>query len=291
MPQERGHTHRGRVTTVTGTDHPLRPVLPSYTGPCRQRWLVLHGWAQGAPYWAPLARQLAGDGIMLLCPDMPELARSCQAPPGSLERLIELSELLVRHCGPVGVRVVVGHSAGGPLAVLLAHRLPTLARLVLIEPLPYDLGLPGAVAPSDWSVVTGESVTDRLRSRYPFATQDTLCTVAAELPEADAEPDIPNRKDFRRDQAVYEALRTLLVPLLVVRGARSAMLSDDGARAVVDCVPSASQQVVPDAGHSAHLDQPRAVANLFAALMTEQANASASTGHQSMRPSRCRANN
>jgi pimeloyl-ACP methyl ester carboxylesterase len=285
VPQERGHTHRGRVTTVTGTDHPLRPVLPSYTGPCRQRWLVLHGWAQGAPYWAPLARQLAGHGIMLICPDMPELARSCQAPPGSLERFIEMTELLAEHCGPDGVPVVVGHSAGGPLAVLLAHRLPALARLVLVEPLPYNLGIPGAVAPPDGSVVTGESVTDRLRSRYPFANNDTLCTVAAELTDAGAEPDIPNSKDFRRDQAVYAALRTLPVPLLVVRGTRSAMLSDEGACAVVNCAPSASEHVVPDAGHSVHLDQPRAVARLFAALMTEEANASTSAGHHAVRSS------
>jgi pimeloyl-ACP methyl ester carboxylesterase len=277
------------LTTVTGTDHPLRPVLPSYTGPCRQRWLVLHGWAQGAPYWAPLARQLAGDGIMLLCPDMPELARSCQAPPGSLERFIEMTELLAEHCGPDGVPVVVGHSAGGPLAVLLAHRLPALARVALVEPLPYNLGIPGAIAPQDLSAVTGESVTDRLRSRYPFADNDTLCTVGAELTDAGAEPDIPNTKDFRRDEAVYAALCKLPVPLLVVRGARSAMLSADGARAVVTCAPSASEHVVPDAGHSVHLDQPRAMARLFVALMAEHASASTSAGHHKMRPSRSRA--
>jgi pimeloyl-ACP methyl ester carboxylesterase len=260
---------------VTATDQLLRPVLPSYRGSCRQRWLVLHGWAQGAPYWAPLARQLAADGITLLCPDMAELAASCQAPPGSLDRLLELtrrmSVLVSRHLGPEGVPVVVGHSSGAPAAVLLSHLLPGLSRLVLVEPPLHNLGMPGAVAPSGWSVIDsiGESVTDRLRSRYPFADMDTLRTIAAEITDAGAEPDISNAQDPRRDRAVYEALRTLPVPLLVVRGDRSALFSGADARTLVSCVPSAAEHVIPGAGHSVHMDQPRALAKVFAALMTE----------------------
>ena len=253
------------------TDQLLRPVLPSYAGSCRQRWLVLHGWAQGAPYWAPVARQLAADQIMLLCPDMPALAGTCLAPPGSLDRLVELTAKLAGHCGPEDFPVIVGHSSGAPAAVLLAGRLPRLGLLVLVEPPLHNLGIPGAVAPGDWAVIdsTGGSVTDRLRSRYPFADMDTLRTVAAELGDAGAEPGIPTTRDSGRDRAVYQALCALPAPLVVVRGDRSALFTRADAQILINCAPSAAEHVIPGAGHSVHLDQPRALAKLFAALMTE----------------------
>ena len=262
------------ATLVTGADDdPLRPVLPGYVGSSRQRWLVLHGWAQGAAYWAPLARWLVAAGIVLLCPDLPELAGSSKAPPGSLDRLTDLAGALAERCRPAGVRAVVGHSAGAVPAMLLAHRLPDLDRLVLVEPLPHQLGIPGsATPPVRWAVGDiGESVTDRLRTRYPFAGADTLRTIAAELAEPDAEPALPIRRetDERRGHAVYAALCTLPVPLLVVRGGRSALLSEDGARAVLDSAPTATERVISDAGHSVHLDQPRSLAQLFAALAAE----------------------
>lgn len=257
----------------------LRPVLPSYAGQCRQRWLVLHGWAQGAPYWAPLARQLAADGIMLMCPDLPGLAGGCQAPPGSLDRLLELTAKLAGHCGPDGVPVIVGHSSGATTAVLLAHRLPRLARLVLVEPPLDNLGIPGAVAPADWAVfdTTCASVTDRLRGRYPFADLDTLRTVAAELHDAGAKPAIPTTRDPRRDRAIYEALCTLPAPLVVLRGDRSALFSPADSRTLMNCAPSASEHAIAGAGHSVHLDQPRAVAQVLAALLAEP------VGHQGSR--------
>jgi pimeloyl-ACP methyl ester carboxylesterase len=259
---------------VTVLDWPLSPVLPGYAGRYRARWLVLHGWAQGAPYWTPLARRLAADGVVLACPDMPALADSCRAPAGSLERMVELADLLAERCRLAGISAVIGHSAGSALALLLAHRLPAVRKLVLIEPLPHHIGLPEAPAAPVWvgdrEPSPEEPLPQRLRRRYPFAAEETLSTIAAELGSSESR-DAPRAgpPDLRRRAAVYEALTGLPVDLVLVRGARSALLSAEHARAVVDAAPSGQECVLAAAGHSAHVDQPRAVAELLVRSIME----------------------
>lgn len=273
MPQELRHPCGRDVTTVIAADQLVPPVLPSYARSCRQRWLVLPGWDQGASHWAPVARQLAADGIMLLCPDMAELAGSCPSPPGSLDRLLELTGLLAECCNPVGISVVIGHSSGAPVAVLLAHRLSSLRSLVLVEPMPYQLGMPDAVEPATWAASSGgdESVLAQLRNRHPFAGDDTLRTVAAELVRPAVDTDIGGGRaaDVDRGRAVYRALSTLPVEVSVLRGAQSAQLTAEDTGAVVRSAPTATEYVVSGAGHSAHLDQPRAVAVLLRNVIAE----------------------
>lgn len=226
-------------------------VLPSYTG-SSARWLVLHGWAQSSAFWVPLARRLPG--VSLVCPDLRALAESCAAPAGSRERTAELVSLLAG----ADVSVIIAHSAGATVGVPLAHELP-VSTLVLVDPLAHQLGL--AAAPQ----LRGGAPEERsLRSLYPFASDDVLRVI-------EASGGAPSRRlgaltaDPARADAVRSALATLPVELLLVRGERSALLSPDQASKIVATAPRGSAHTVERAGHSVHVDQPRALA----ALLTE----------------------
>jgi alpha/beta hydrolase family protein len=265
------------MSTTTGSTEQLSAVVPGYAGPCRQRWLVLHGWAQGAAFWAPAARHLAAAGIQLLCPDMAALARSVVAPAGSLERMTRLVDLLARQAGSAGVSVLIGHSSGAPPATLLAHRLPDLRGLVLLEPLPHQLGVsaPPPNAPAARASPGATRTGSPLRDRYPFAAESTLVTIAAALaPAGDHQPGpVTPVADRRRLDVVRTALSTLPVGVLVVRGEWSALLSVTGAHDVLAAAPRGRGEVMAAAGHSVHVDQPRALAELLVAAFADATRA------------------
>ncbi|MFE6774976.1 alpha/beta fold hydrolase [Streptomyces sp. NPDC057702] len=256
----------------------LPAVLSGWSGPTRGRLLVLHGWGQGAAHWAPVARRTAAEGITLLCPDLAALADSCQAAAGSAERLREVVRRLAVAARRAEVPAIVAHSAGAAVGVLLAHEVATVSVLVLVDPLAHQLGLaapppprpgPATADPGPWP----GTPLERLRARYPFAAEETLRTIAAHPSGADP-PDAagPQRAatDPDRAAAVRSALRTLPAELLLLRGAYSALLPAEDARRVVAAAPRGGCRLVPAAGHSVHVDQPRATAELLTRAMTHR---------------------
>ncbi|MDT8911796.1 alpha/beta hydrolase [Amycolatopsis sp. PS_44_ISF1] len=242
----------------------LAAVLPGYAGPCRERWLVLHGWGQDASYWTPVARRLAAAGIALLCPDLAALARSSAAPAGSHARMAGLIGLLAELAARARVSVVLGHSSGAPPATLLAHELGAVRELVLLEPLPHQMGVSMSLPPST-PRVRPRTTGPHLREHYPFASENTLSTITAATPGPPPGAAPPrSTEDGDRQAAIRKALHTLPVDLLLVRGAWSAFLTAAGAGAILGSVPRAVERVVTGAGHSVHVDQPSALAEVLA---------------------------
>ena len=94
--------------------------------------LLIHGLAGLGTDWALVTAQLMPDHRVLI-PDRPGYGQSGRRPTSMTQNAESLAEMLrTRRSEPT---VVVGHSYGGGVAVLLATRHPSLVSgLVLVAP-------------------------------------------------------------------------------------------------------------------------------------------------------------
>ena len=106
------------------------------TGPAL---VYLHGLGETGACWDVLVREPPLAGFTHVLPDLPGYGQSPRpAPPATLD---ELADALVAWLGERGPAVLIGHSMGGVLGVLVAERAPALVRgLVSVD---------GNVSPGD----------------------------------------------------------------------------------------------------------------------------------------------
>ena len=236
-----------------------------------------HVWDDVAPSVFPYYRTLAldhrghgeSDWDPESCYDHEKLAADVEAVLGQLgiERV-----------------VVVGHSLGGRVAMHLSGRKPELmAGLVLIDVGP-ELDARGVTriqldmqnaTPFFASVQEFEAV---LAVRYPETDRATLERLAPlwlrqredgryeprtdpsfHRPRGRYSPDEARAWRDTETARLWEALRKTSCPALVVRGAASDILDPDTAeRMAEETLPNGRLEVIPRAGHSVMLDNPKA---------------------------------
>ena len=120
--------------------------------------LFLHGWGLHPDTYRRALARLAAGGVRVLAPALPGFGGSDPLPggPRSLEQLAEWVGAFVEAAEvdePVGL---AGHSMGGGVATVLAHRRPDLVRcLVLVN----------AVGAPTWSATVGRT---RLLAERPW---------------------------------------------------------------------------------------------------------------------------
>lgn len=238
-------------------------------------WLLLPGWQQSGAHWTPVARWLTAARITLLAADLAAAAVGCTAPRGSLARTEDLVDRLLAEPVSAEAAIVVGHSAGAALAVLMAATMPDVQGVVLVEPVASHFGLtePRALATRPPGLAGGPRT---LRDQYPMAAEATLRSIdvaARRLPHG--EPGSPRPvsadADAERTARVGRALATTHVPVLVLRGQASALFTAGDAQAFVAAALSVSCVTLPESGHSPHIDRPRATAAQLTAFAGELA--------------------
>jgi pimeloyl-ACP methyl ester carboxylesterase len=244
--------------------------------------LLLHGfgnscrvWDDCAPALAPHYRVIAldqrGHGDS---PRDPEL----RYEPAAMARDVEavLAALDARRV------VLVGHSMGGRVSMEFAGLHPEmLAGLVLVDIGPESdprgiVRISLETQEQDWTFDSRAAYQRVLTRQYPATAPDVLSRMAEHwtrpLPDGRFELKLDPQFNLRRSaqpaaeraaaekrdaQRVWEILRKLPCPALVVRGAASDILSPEIAdRMVDDAIPNASLAVVPRAAHSVMLDNP-----------------------------------
>ncbi|MEU6331251.1 alpha/beta hydrolase [Streptomyces sp. NPDC047049] len=255
-------------TGESGAVRLLTEVVPRAGG---TPWLLLPGWQQSAAHWTPLARWLSGAGITLYAADMATAAAGCTAPRGSLARTEELVDRLLGEPVTGRAAVAVGHSAGAPLAGLLAAALTSLRGVVLVEPVAAQFGAAPPRPPTP-GMPGAPGGPRTLRDQYPMAAASTLRSIdaaARRLSRTEPGPPPPAAADDRRAARAGRALAAARVPVLVVRGQASALLSAEDARTLAALPPSGRCVTLLDAGHSPHIDRPRDTAAQLTAFAAE----------------------
>lgn len=231
---------------------------------------------QVAPHYRTLALDLRGHGDS---DRDPELRYAYEDHVTDLEAVTEA----------LGIErlVLVGHSLGGRVSTLFAGRHPErMAGLVIVDAGP-ELDPRGTTRirldvqkSADQSFASVAEYERALAHAYPAAAPEALARMArhglrrredgrferktdpafgrARARLSEAELEASERETTAR---LWEALRRIACPTLVVRGAASDVLSADCAdRMVEDTLARGSLAVVPRASHSVMIDNPKGFA-------------------------------
>ena len=227
--------------------------------------VLLHGGGANAHWWDHLAPAFVADFRVLALDfrghgdsDYPDAIE-----PGAFARDLQA---LLEHLGARDA-VLMGHSMGGHIALDHAATHAGVRALVAIE---IVRGVPSrdrrtmrlALA-ARRSYRTREDALARYRFLPPAPNASEALRASIAAHSVQAEPD--GRFGFKFDPrwftlppAKTPPLAGVRCPTLIVRGAQSPLLSDEGAAAFAAEIPSARVAVIEGAGHNVHIEQPRA---------------------------------
>lgn len=270
------HGHRASFLTAGEPDG--RPAI-----------LLVHGLAGDKHTWDAVRTRL-GERAYVIAPDLPghgeaeEAGGDCSIP-GYAAYLRDLLRVL-----DVSSVTVVGHSLGGGVAMQMTYLFPDLvARLVLVDA--GGLGpevsailraatLPGAelVLPviSSSPVRSVARRTGQLLSLVGVPPRPGVVELARGVGML-AHP--PSRRAFLRTVRTSLSLRgqavdardrlylTSLLPTLVVWGARDAIIPVAHGVAMHDAAPGSELEILEQAGHFPHLDEPARFVRLLASFV------------------------
>lgn len=239
--------------------------------------VFIHGFMGSSADWEEVAVRLA-PRLHIVAVDLPGHGRSAHSggavSMGAIVRPLEetLEFLKIGRCG------VIGYSFGGRVAMHLALRQPERCEWLVLESASPGISAPGERAAriaSDerWAARLEEGLSDALlREWYRQPVFRSL----------DARPDLVNRllamrqsSDARalaavlrgagtgRQQPLWNELESLSMPVLSIAGALDAAYVQT-ANAIGSLVPRGRTAIVPEAGHTVHLEQPEAFAALVA---------------------------
>ena len=264
------------------TDHGGDPGAPTV--------LCVHGLGSSAVSWTRLAEELDSHHRVLAV-DLPGHGLSPRA--GRSVSLQANGALLGRVLEQVGPAVLVGHSMGAALAMLRAEARPTDVRgLVLLAPpmprMPWEPMTPALalrVALCAWPWLGRAALA--ARSRHLGAEEVVRRGLALTCASADTIDEATRQMLIQRaesgcaeDHATFvEAARSvgimvarareyarsiaaIDVPGLVVQGAADRLVSAAGLDQLAALQPDWATEVLPEVGHSPHMEAPAEVAQL-----------------------------
>lgn len=165
--------------------------------------------------------------------------------------------------------VVVGHSMGGQNAMRLASSHPDRVRKLVLVDVGPEMSEDGAKAIRRFVTETREfddieHFVARVQRYDPYRSREHIeRTVRYNLLQRadgkyvskhDHGPRLAATGEHRRrgDRFTLADVGDLPMPLLIIRGADSAVFTADAARRFADAVPDARMVTVPDAGHNVH---------------------------------------
>ena len=260
---------------------------------------MLHGWMDVAASFQFLVDALAGDWHVV-APDLRGFGQSQWQPQGYWfwDYVADL-DALGRHFSPAAPLRLVGHSLGGNIVMHYAGARPDRVHAVVsLEGfgIPFEtagaapaklarwldaLAQPPAFRPYDSLAAVARRLRDT-NPRLPADKADFLARHWARV-RADGSAELvsdPRHKlpfpTVYRMEEVLAVWRAITAPVLWVAAAQShipkwlndhpegEMAADDlaGVRERIAAVPHARLEIVDDAGHMLHHDQPEAVARL-----------------------------
>lgn len=239
-----------------------------YAGDPERKVLLLHGGGQTRHSWGHSAEVLNGLGWSVWSLDLRGHGESDWSPTadygveGSVRDILAVAAQI----GP-GI-VYVGASLGGLTSLKVQAKSPELGRaLVLVDVVPrvnpagaarirdfmmrhtggFDTleevadavaAYKGRPRPKDISGLH-KNVRQREDGRYYWHWDPAMTPASTDISEV---PPVPG-------EILLESARSITVPTLIVRGAESDIVSDEGLAEVREAMPQAEVAVVPNAGH------------------------------------------
>lgn len=154
-----------------GVWEPTAPVATGPDGAPLPAVVLVHGITASHRAWPAVAAALPGRRV--IAPDLRGRGRSngLPGPYGMAAHADDVAAVIRELVG--GPAVVVGHSMGGFVSLVLTHRYPGLvARLVLVDgglPIPLPPGVPPGASPEEVVQVLLGPAIERLTQTFPSA--------------------------------------------------------------------------------------------------------------------------
>lgn len=258
------------TSSASGVDiHYLR------TGGDKPAVVMLHGLTGSGACWTPLARALESD-YDLVMPDARGHGSSGTPLTGyTYEHHARDVIALIEELG-LDAPFILGHSMGGmTAAVVTARRSSDIRAVILVDPTFISPEWQREVYQSDVAeqhrrfLSQGEGeVLASLRARHPHRDPELLALVARARYTTRLEafdvltPPMPNYR---------ELVSAIHAPVLLILGDRG-VVSMETARELQELNPRVQVELVPDAGHGVHYDQPEHVAEVVRSLLVAVAH-------------------
>jgi pimeloyl-ACP methyl ester carboxylesterase len=269
----------------------LRLHVLHWQGPAdSQKILLLHGFTHHAQVWNGLAQRLRAYFDVYALDFRGHGDSSWDTQHRYLHEHLQ-SDI---HCAVEALSLqgchLIGHSLGARVAMLALRDQPTLAASFTIIDTGPDVGAAGAAKvrrdaeaqPSSFDSIQTFHIL--LRRIYSLADPEALAAFATHSLRKDGaqyalkmdpgvtralwKPDSQHNdaRDLRAplNEQLWNALASLRVPTLVIRGAASAILSRQTAEKMTnEVIPNARLKSVPIAGHTVMLDNPQVTTDLI----------------------------
>ena len=248
--------------------------------------ILLHGFGASTFSWRDTVPGL-GDRCRVVAFDRPGFGLTERLMPGDWDgdgpySPTAQADLTVALMDQLGMQraVVVGHSAGAGVAVLVAARHPErVSGLVLEDPaVVVNGGTPGWIAPL-LRTLQARRVGPLFVRRFAGAGSDSLIRGAYADPGLVTEPILAG---YRRplqaeewDRGLWEltvaprpddpadALPDLEMPVLVIWGEKDSFVSPEDNRRTADLIPGSQAISLPEVGHIPHEEVPAAFETLI----------------------------
>lgn len=284
---------RHETLTVRGLAHHVTRWGPASADPV----VLLHGWADTADTFQFLADALEDDWPLAAF-DWRGFGRSDWSPGGYWfpDYFADLDRLLDHLC-PHGPARLVGHSMGGNIVLSYAGiRADRVRRVVSLEgyglpPVPAE-DAPGRLRrwlqqlrepPVFGEFASHDDLAHLLLRRNPRLGPDRAGFIARSWARETADGGVRIAADpahkrvnpyrYRRDES-EACWQAITAPTLMVLAGRSELLPaggpDEAARRMQELVEGIRVEVLPEAGHMLHHEQPQDVARLVEAFLRQE---------------------
>lgn len=245
--------------------------------------LLLHGIGNYGRYWDLFARAIDGR-LRLVAPDARGHGDSGRPEHGYEPEEFVADALAVLDALAIDRALVVGHSMGGSHSIRLAADHPDRVRgLVLVDVGPEPMregmerarrlltGRPRSFRDRDEALAYFRRTSpgygdDVYRNRLDWALREDDGSLLWRS-DPNALERIMARRGDRRE--LWTKLGALRCPTLIVRGTRSNVLGAEGARRMMETIPTA-RLIELEAGHNVALDRPAELADAVVRLARER---------------------
>jgi N-formylmaleamate deformylase len=235
------------------------------TGDPKSPLLLLHGLTGSGACWRPLARLWEGEYDVVM-PDA--RGHGCSSTPEHGYRYEDLADDVVALIDKLELNapVLLGHSMGGLTAAVVASRIGTSLRAVVLAD-------PTFLVPERQREVYTSDVLEQQRRLLALSLEDVLAEARTRHPRRSRESiELVTHSRLKTRLVAFDILRppnpdyhqlvrAIHVPLLLIIGGKGGVVSRETARELQILNPLLQIEEIKDAGHGLVYDQPEAVAN------------------------------
>ena len=243
--------------------------------------VLLHGFACSLGWWDDVAPALARNHRVIRF-DL--LGHGGSEKPKKGYGMESQARLVAAALDRLGVRraTIVGHSMGGNVATALAEQRPRLVQsLVIVDtgsgrddgelPFTARLGFVPVLGQAIRRVVPDAMVRNGLESAFAdgFDVPDRFVEDFRDMTYTSYDDSHRASDDYREEVGLAERLVDESVPLLVIFGSEDEIVDPQSAEGFRK-VPGARIVIVDGAGHSPHVERPRATARLIENFLAQK---------------------